>query len=208
MIFKDRCEAGQQLAAKLVEYKNKNPVLFALPRGGVPIAYEISRALGVPWDLLLVRKIGAPFDAELAVGAVCESEKPVWNQFLLARLGILPENLKQIILTEQEKIKTYRQVFRQGHEPKSVLNKTVIIVDDGLATGATAIAAVNYARKKGAKSIVFAVPVAAASSARFLRTRCDAVITVEESEELRSVGNRYENFSEVSQEDVISLLNI
>lgn len=206
MLFKNRVHAGRLLAEKLKNYKNKDVLVLALPRGGVPVAAEIARALNAPLDVLLVRKIGAPFQTELAVGALCEDELPVWNTPMLSQLGLEPDDLNHTVSLETQKIKFQAGLFRKGRHLPPVYQKPVIIVDDGLATGATMLAAVKLLKKKRAVKIIAAIPVAAATSAELLRKKVDEVIVIEEREDLMSVGQWYEDFSQTTNEEAISLL--
>lgn len=206
MIFHDRDQAGQLLAKKLLKYKNSNCIVLALPRGGVPIGEQIAMALGVPLEVLIVRKIGAPFHSELAVGAICEDGEPQWNDNVLYHLGLEPDDLGRTVSLEREKIKIQKDLFRRSEKLASVARKIVIVADDGLATGATMTAAVKYLKKKGAAKIIAAVPVAALSSAITLKKRVDELVAIDVREDLDSVGQWYEDFSQVSDEEVIEML--
>jgi erythromycin esterase-like protein/predicted phosphoribosyltransferase len=207
MIFQDRKHAGRRLAEALNHYKNEDAVIFALPRGGVPVAAEVSAALKLPLDILIVRKIGAAFQAELAAGAICEDEDPVWNQSVLSQIGLNTEDLAPTLRAEKEKIKKQRQLFRNDEKVSNFHHKTVIVVDDGLATGFTMLAAIKYLKKKGAAKIVVAVPVAAEKSARQLKTKVDEVVILEKPADLWAVSQWYDDFSQVSDEDVIADLH-
>ncbi len=206
MIFQNRRHAGQLLAQELRAFKKDNSIVLGLPRGGVPVAKEISDFLGAPLDVLIVRKIGAPFQSELAVGAICEGEEPIWNNSILCHLGFEPDDLGKTVGAEREKVRRQLALFRESRRFPSVAHKTVIVVDDGLATGATMSAAIRHLKKKGAAKIVVAVPVAAASAAANLRKKVDEIFVVEEQENLGSVGSWYEDFSQVSDEEVVALL--
>lgn len=206
MIFHDRKHAGRLLAEKLGKYKEQNAIVLALPRGGVPVASEIAAMLKAPLEVLVVRKIGAPFQSELAVGAICEEDEPIWNGAILVRFGLEPDDLGRTVRVEREKIRNQIKLFRESRAFPSVAKKTVIIVDDGLATGATMSAAVRYLRKKAADRIVIAVPVAASTTASKLRSKVDEAVILEEREDLRSVGEWYEDFSQVTDNEVVSLL--
>ncbi len=206
MIFNDRKHAGQLLGEKLLSYKTHNPIILCLPRGGVAVGVEIATLLSASLEVLIVRKIGAPFQSELAVGALCEDDVPIWNEHILSRTGLKPDDLSDTISKESKKIKHQIQTFRGGRKFSEITNKVVIVVDDGLATGATASAAVRYLKKKGAAKIILAVPVAASSSARQLRGKVDELVILEERTDLTSVGQWYKDFSEVTDEQVVSLL--
>ncbi|PIS11289.1 MAG: phosphoribosyltransferase [Bdellovibrio sp. CG10_big_fil_rev_8_21_14_0_10_47_8] len=206
MIFLNRIEAGDLLAEKLLKYKSEEPVILALPRGGVPVAAKVAQALDVPLEVLVVRKIGAPFNVELAVGAICEASEPTFSERLMSRAGLSLRDLVSTVQSEEKEIQRQIHVFREGHQLPTLTGRTVIIVDDGLATGATVLAAVKYLKRKRAQRIVVATPVASASSARCLRGRVHELIALEEREDLRAVGNWYEDFSAVSDQEVIFLL--
>lgn len=206
MIFHNRQHAGKLLAEKLEKYKKLNTIVLALPRGGVPVAAEIATALKAQLEVLVVRKIGAPFQPELAVGAMCEEDPPIWSESLLSRIGLEPDDLEKTVKLEKDKIKKQIQLFRQGRKLPSITQKVAIIVDDGLATGATMHAAIKYLNKKGAAKIVAAIPIAAESSARKLRDKVDDLVALEEPEDLMSVGQWYEDFSQVADDEVIALL--
>lgn len=206
MIFRDRKHAGQLLAQKLKSYKSTSTLVLALPRGGVPVAEEIANSLQAPLDVLIVRKIGAPYQPELAVGAICEDSEPFYNDSILFQLGLEPDDLGRIISAEREKIKKQTRLFRQSRALPSVVQKIVIVVDDGLATGATMAAAVKYLKKQGAMKVVIAVPVAATSSIKKFKGKVDDVVVYEEREDLMSVGQWYYNFSQVSDEEVTAIL--
>lgn len=206
MIFHDRRHAGQLLAQKLQKYRKENSIILALPRGGVQIAAEIASVLHAPLDVLIVRKVGAPFQSELAVGAICEEDEPIWNDPILYHLGLEPDDLERTINVERQKVKNQIKLFRGSKKFPHVAKKAVIIADDGLATGATMSAAVRYLKKKSAARIVVAVPVAAVSTASKLRDKADEVVVIEEPEDLMSVGQWYEDFSQVTDDEVMVLL--
>ncbi len=207
MIFSNRLQAGQLLSEKLLKFKGEDVLVLALPRGGVPVAAEIASKLEVPLDVLIVRKIGAPFHSELAVGALCEGEEPVWNYELLKKLDLELEDLSGAVKNESQRIKTQIESFRKGQSLPIITNKSVVVVDDGLATGATALAAIEHLKKMGARKIILAVPVAALSTANKLRSQISEVIVFEERMDLNSVGQWYHDFTQVSDEEVVSLLH-
>lgn len=207
MIFKNRTQAGELLAAKLLKYKNKNPIILALPRGGVPVAAEIAYKLAAPFDVLVVRKIGAPFNSELAIGAVCENDEPILNTITLSQIGFEPDDVKNTLKSEKNEVQRQINLFRQGSKLGDLTEHYVIVVDDGLATGATVKAAIKYLQKKGVEHIVVAVPVAPASTARVIRPRVDELVTLVELEDLYSVGQWYQDFTQVTDKEVISLLS-
>lgn len=206
MNFYNRQHAGRLLAEKLESFKFQNPIILALPRGGVPVAAEVATVLDAPLEVLAVRKIGAPFQPEVAVGALCEDEKPLWRQKLLSNLELKPEDLENSVNAEIEKVRQQIKLFRQGRSLASVKGRTVIVVDDGLATGATMWAAISFLQHHDAKKIVVAAPVSATSAAEKFRSSGTQVVATFETEDLNSVGEWYEDFSQVSNEEVIQIL--
>lgn len=206
MVFKNRRDAGRQLAALLTALAAERPIVIALPRGGVPVAIEVARALGAPLDLLTVRKLGAPGNPELAVGAVAEGGTAVVDQETAHLLGIDPETLARIVERGQEELRQRTDRFRDGRRPPDVEGRTVVVVDDGLATGLTDLAAVRALRRRGAGRIVVAVPVGSPGAVAMLREAADEVVCHTIPRELISVGNWYEDFSQVSDAEVLALL--
>ena len=206
MIFNDRKHAGLLLADKLLKYKNENPVILALPRGGVPVAAEVAKALNAPLEVLLVRKIGVPNQPELAAGAVCEDDEPIWNERIMQHLGLSPAQFTRSISAEREKIYNQKLMFRQGKSFPSFKKKTVIVVDDGLATGATMFAAIKHLKNQGVAKVVAAVPVAAEPTSEKLRSKVDELVVIQDRKDLNSIGQWYSDFSQVSNEEVVSLL--
>lgn len=206
MILKNRKHAGELLAAKLLKYKDKKPFILALPRGGVPVAAEIAKQLRAPLDVLIVRKIGAPFNAELAVGAICENDEPIFNALTLSQSGVGPDDIADTIKSEKKEVERQIKLFRNGNKIGDLSKNMVIIVDDGLATGATVKAAIKYLNKKGVEQIVVAVPVAPSSTVWAIRSKVEELATLVELEDLYSVGQWYKDFSQVEDDEVISLL--
>lgn len=206
MIFQNRAQAGRLLASKLSSYKGKDVVVLALPRGGVPVGAEISKTLNVPLNVLAVRKVGAPFNPELGLGAICEDIDPVLSDDLLSQVHLTRADLADIVKSEKKEIERQIRKFRKGKELINLSGKTAIVVDDGLATGATVMAAIKFLRGKAVSKIVVAVPITAASSARKVRAKVDEFVAVEESEDLLAVGYWYKDFDPVSDDEVLSFL--
>lgn len=206
MTFKNRKQAGGLLAHELTKYRNADCIVLALPRGGVPVAKEISTSLKAPLSILAVRKVGAPFQPELAVGAICEDGEVLWNQRILSSTGLSPDDLGGLVKKEKAKVKEQIQKFRQGRPLPDLKGKTAILVDDGVATGATMMAAILYLKNKGAARVVAAAPVASTRSARQMKSRAHDFVTLRQEENFDSVGSWYEDFSEVSDEMVSCLL--
>jgi predicted phosphoribosyltransferase len=205
MKFKDRIDAGRQLARKL-NGQFEQPVVLALPRGGVVLAAEIARALSAPLDLILVRKIGHPYNPEYAVGAVTADGEAILNSMEAAQLD--PGWLKSAIDRERTEAQRRRQVYLQNRSPISPAGKTAIIVDDGIATGFTMKAAIKALRQQKPAKIVVAVPVMPADTAAELRSEVDDIVALDTPEfYLGSVGAYYDNFPQVSDQEVIKLLS-
>jgi putative phosphoribosyl transferase len=206
MVFRDRRHAGRELAALLAPLEREHPLVFALPRGGVPVAVEVARALDAPIDVLTVRKLGAPGNAELAVGAVAEDGTAVLNMGLAIGLGMGQAQLDRVVERETRELRRRIERFRDGWEPVDVVNRTVIVVDDGLATGLSDLAAVRALRRRGAAKIVVAVPVGSREAVALLEAEAEEVVCRTIPRELLGVGQWYEDFSEVSDEEVLSEL--
>ncbi|MCO6419973.1 phosphoribosyltransferase [Siccirubricoccus sp. KC 17139] len=208
MRFRDRAEAGRQLAARLLAWKAVRPVVFALPRGGVPVALPVAEALGAPLDLLLVRKIGAPDQPELALGAVVEGTPPqtVVNEEVVAALGIPPEQVVARAADQLAEIGRQRLLWLQGRAPVPPHGRTAILVDDGIATGATVRAALLALGRAGAARRVLAVPVAPPEAAAALREACEAVVVLAEPAHFGSVGAFYDDFRQIGDAEVTALL--
>lgn len=206
-IFADRREAGRLLAAKLEKYAGRGDVVvLGLPRGGVPVAAEVARALRVPLDVLVVRKLGAPGQEELAVGAIGEGGVRVLNAGLVRSLGLSTAAIDRIAARESRELERRVAAYRGVHEATAIENEIVIVVDDGVATGATMRAGLQAVRALGASKIVAAVPVAAADSADFLAVEADEVIVLETPAWFSSVGQWYEDFGQTTDEEVRRLL--
>ena len=205
--FRNRREAGRKLAEKLAAYANRPDVLvLALPRGGVPVAYEVARALGAPLDVFVVRKLGVPGYEELAMGAIATGEVRVLNDDLVVRLGIPEYLIDAVTAREQEELKRRERLYRGGRPVPDVRDRTVILVDDGLATGSTMLAAVRALRQLQPARIVVAVPVAAADTCRALRAEADEVVCAVTPEPFHAVGLWYEDFTQTTDEEVRDLL--
>jgi putative phosphoribosyl transferase len=206
MRFVDRRDAGQRLAARLLPFAPEQPVVVALPRGGVPVAVEVARALDAPLEVLAVRKLGAPGNPELAVGAVAEDGTGVLDRRSIARLGMSPAMLEATINEESRELRRRVRRYRGGRAPLRLVDRLVIVVDDGLATGLTNLAAVRALRKRNVRRIVVAVPVGTSDSVAMLGEEADDVVCVQVPDVLLSVGSWYRNFVAVTDEQVLALL--
>jgi putative phosphoribosyl transferase len=202
MIFKDRHDAAMQMAPLLEKYKGENAIVLAIPRGGVPIAYDLAKVLNFPWELLLTKKIGHPLNKELAIGAVSMEERVVDPDFKVNSSYIESET-KRI----RESLKERYTKFMGDRKPTDLKGKIVIIVDDGVATGATILTSLEMIRHKHPAKIIVAVPVSSTEAAAKITKQADEFICPLIPENLRAVGMHYHDFSEVSDEDVIKLLH-
>ncbi|HET7679785.1 MAG TPA: phosphoribosyltransferase family protein [Xanthobacteraceae bacterium] len=208
MAFRDRSQAGKQLAAALLPYRSEHPVVLALPRGGVPVAAEVAAALHAPLDLILVRKIGVPFQPELAMGAVVDGGTPlvVRNDDIIGITGIDGADFKAVCDHELAEIERRRQRYLGTRGRVDVSGRTAIVVDDGIATGATTRAALRATRMRHPKKLVLAVPVAPTDSLAAMREEADEVICLEDHEAFGAIGYYYSDFRQVSDEEVVELL--
>jgi putative phosphoribosyl transferase len=205
--FRDRKEAGRLLAAKLGAYANRPDVLvLALPRGGVPVAYEVARALGAPLDIFLVRKLGIPGYEELAMGAIATGGVCVLNDQVVGGLRIPDYIVDEVAASEQRELMRRERLYRGDRSAPDVRGRTVILVDDGLATGATMLAAVKALRQQQPARIVVAVPTASPEICEQLRAEVDDVICAITPEPFHAVGLWYEDFSQTTDEEVRDLL--
>lgn len=205
-MFTDRQDAGRALATRLTGLAAECPVVVALPRGGVPVAFEVARALGAPLDLLVVRKLGAPGNPELGVGAIAEGGAAVVDAVTSQRVGMTEETLAATVERETVELRRRVQRYRVGRPALEVRGRTAIVVDDGLATGLTAIAAVRELRARAARRVVVAVPVGAQESLDLLAGEADAVVCHTIPARLMAVGYWYADFAPVSDEEVVELL--
>lgn len=208
MKFQNRYEAGVLLAEPLKKYANKSDaIVLALPRGGVVVAVPIAEKLKLPLDLCLVKKLGVPFQEELAMGAIAMDAKPVFNEEILNQCDISEEELNAIILQKQNELIARNKLYRHNKPAPDVKNKIVIIVDDGIATGATLRAAIQAIRAQHPKKIIVAVPVADKDICDEMLKSVDEVICLYQPEYLSAVGFWYEDFSQTTDEEVIALMS-
>src|SRR5437016_8808111 len=205
--FANRIEAGQLLAEKLVEYAGRDDVIvLGLPRGGVPVAFEVAHRLGAPLDVFIVRKLGVPGFEELAAGAIASGGVRVLNEDVMRAIPHADEAINAITARETAELERREQIYREGRPPPELRDRIVILVDDGLATGATMRAAVKALRERGAAKIVVAVPVGPPDTCHELEERADETICLSTPEFFQAVGQYYEDFSQTSDEDVRQLL--
>lgn len=206
-VFQDRHEAGRELASRLRKYATRNDVtVLALPRGGVPVAFEVAEALGAPLDLFLVRKLGTPGHRELAMGAIASGGVRVLNSDVVQWYGITPAAIDAVALEEQSELERREQAYREGRAPAQLEDRAVILVDDGLATGSTMRAAVQAVRQLKPSRIVVAVPVGARETCEELSEIADEVVCARMPQPFSAVGQWYRNFDQTTDEEVQALL--
>ncbi len=208
MKFQNRLAAGTLLADQLKKYTNQKDVLIlALPRGGAIVADPVAEKLKCPMDLCLVKKIGVPFHEELAMGAIAINTKPIFNEELLNQSGISKEELNEIISEKENELRQRNKKYRKNKPAPDVKNKIVIIVDDGIATGATMHAAINAIKAQGTKKIIIAIPVADKGICDEMKKLVDDVICLYQPPDLMSVGDWYVDFEQVADEEVVYCLD-
>ncbi len=205
-VFEDRRAAGRALAEVLAELALRDPVVLALPRGGVPVAFEIASELDAPLDVLVVRKLGVPGHEELALGAIASGGARVLNHDVIASLGISAEVIERVAERERVELERRERLYRGERAPTVVAGRTAILVDDGLATGATMRAAATSLRQRGPAAIVVAVPVGAPSSCALIRRSVDQLVCLAEPEPFYGVGLWYRVFDQTSDAEVRRLL--
>lgn len=202
-VFPDRRAAGKLLARALAHYAGREDVVvLGLPRGGVPVAAEVAQSLGAPLDVLIVRKLGAPGQEELAIGAIAEGGVRVLNREMVANLGLTRDEIDELARREERELRRRVQLYRGRDKPLPVADRTVIVIDDGVATGATMRAGLQTVRARGATLVVAAAPVGAADSVDALREDADEVVVLETPAWFHAVGQWYEDFGQTSDEEV------
>jgi putative phosphoribosyl transferase len=207
-MFANRREAGRRLARRLRHLAPERPVVLALPRGGVPVGFEIAEALGAPLDLVMVRKIGVPWQPELALGAVVDGASPqvLINESLAAELGIDEAYVERETAAQLAEIERRRAIYLGDRPPVPFAGATVVVVDDGIATGSTMRIALRAVRRAGARRVVLAVPVAPADTLASLRAEADEIVCLEEPSPFIAVGAHYVKFPQLEDADVVALL--
>jgi putative phosphoribosyl transferase len=206
MVFTSREDAGRQLGRRLLEQNVGVDLVLGLPRGGVVVAAEVARAMRVPLDVLIVRKVGHPLHREFAVGALAEGDVLILDQSVIGPDPIVRAELSDVIQEEKQRLRSYQSRFHKAEVP-DLGGKTVLLVDDGLATGATTEAAVLSARKQGARQIIVSAPVASLNAVERLRHLCDEVVVLFIDADFDAVGRYYDSFSQTTDEEVLDLLN-
>ena len=208
MIFDDRRQAGRILAKRLGRLTAEQPIVLGLPRGGVPVAYEVARALNVPLDVIIVRKLGVPFQPELGMGAIGEDGVRVLNDDVVRAAHINETELGAVEKRERAEVDRRVERYRRGLPMADIRGRTVIVVDDGIATGGTARAALQVARAHGARKVVLAVPVAAPETVNSLRGDADEIVVIEQPPNLVAIGHWYRDFRQTSDSEVERLLEL
>ena len=207
-IFRNRQEAGKMLAASLMSYANQKDILvLALPRGGVPVGFEVSQALNIPLDVCIVRKLGVPGQKELAMGAIASGGIGILNHDVINTLGITKETIRAVTLQELTELERRDRTYRGNTQPISWANKIIILVDDGIATGSTIRAAITLIKQQQPTKLIVAVPVAPASTYQELQLEVDEIVCLEIPEMMSAIGLWYEDFSQTTDEEVKRLLS-
>lgn len=206
MRFEDRRQAGELLGEAVLELEPHDPVVYALPRGGVPVGIEVARALGCPLDVLVVRKLGVPYQPELAMGAIGEGGTMVRNSEIVAEARVAEDDFAAVVEKERRELDRRVALYRSAAPAVPAEGKTAIIVDDGLATGSTAMAAVSVLERKGAADIWLAVPVAPQGPLGGLERRADRVVALHRPARFGAVGSWYRDFGQTGDDEVRSLL--
>lgn len=206
-MFEDRNDAGEKLAIKLEKFKDDNPIILAIPRGGIVTAYESIKKFGFKWDLIIPRKLGAPHNKEIAIGAISFDGTYLLNQEFIDLLHIPNEYIDKAIYEQTEEIKRRLIKYKGNESYPDIKNKTVILIDDGIATGFTIQAAIESIRKHNPKKIVLAVPVAPQDTITHLEKIVDEIICLQIPNKFYAVGLHYRNFEQTSDEEVINLIN-
>ncbi len=206
MLFRDRSEAGRRLAAELKDFADGDTVVLALPRGGVPVGFEVAQALNVPLDVLVVRKLGTPGQEELAMGAIAPGGQRVLNWEVIDAVGISPQLIDAVAAREARELERREQEYRGNRERVDLRGRTVILVDDGLATGSSMRAAIAAVRQQEPNKVVVAVPVAARATCAELQEEADEVVCLYMPMQFHAVGRWYQDFSQVTDDEVCELL--
>ncbi len=204
--FKDREEAGQFLADKLGHLAADKPYIFALPRGGIPVAEPIARKLDRPLYVMLVKRITAPDQPELAIGAIAEDKQPVWNEKILKGMGISDEERGRLLVKAQQALHRQQRLWKTESQVTDLNSQTVILVDDGLATGATLLTAIDFLKKRNPRKIIVAIPTGSPQAVKRVSASVDEVVCPISDESSHSVSQAYQNFDQVSDRTVSEIL--
>jgi predicted phosphoribosyltransferase len=204
--FNDRIDAGKRLASALADFKSKDGIVLAIPRGGVVVGFEIAKALSLPLDVIIPRKIGAPDNPELAIGAMTEDGTIILDENLVTYLGVPKAYVKEESKRQKTEIERRLQMYRQNEPYPNLKGRDVLVVDDGIATGSTMKAALASVKNRGAKTVAVAVPVGPPSTIQELKKQADKVVCLYTPEYFQAIGQFYEDFNQTSDDEVISLL--
>ena len=205
--YRDRADAGRKLAERIGSFADsENTLVVGLPRGGVPVAAEVADALGLPLDILSVRKLGVPDNEELAMGAVATGNVIVLDEEIIHACGVSHDDVEREVERKRSELRRREDVYRQSGDPLAVYQKQVILIDDGAATGSTLLSAIRSLRRRNVSRVVVALPVASSSAIRDLQREADEVICLVEPHVFRAVGEWYEEFDATSNEEVVYLL--
>jgi putative phosphoribosyl transferase len=208
-VFRDRREAGQELGRRLLPaYRERDVLVLALPRGGVPVAYEVALALHAPLDVIVVRKLGVPGHEEYAMGAIASGGIRLLNDAVVRELGISPAAIEDVVRAEHIELERRERLYRDGRPPPDGRGRTVLLVDDGLATGSTMLVAIRALRAQQPARVAVAVPIAAADTCESLRSEADDVLCARTPWPFRAVGLWYRDFSQTSDDEVGALLRL
>jgi putative phosphoribosyl transferase len=205
-MFRDRVDAGKKLAKELLEYKESNPVVLAIPRGGVVVGYEVAKELAAPLDIVVPRKIPAPYNPELGIGAVAQDGTIIIDSEIKKYVSFSDEYVQEEAKRQIKEIERRTKAYRRDRESISIKNRVIILVDDGLATGVTMRAAIRSIRKQNPKKIVVAVPVGPPGTVQKIKEEADEVISLITFEPFEAVGQFYSDFSQTSDDEVIEIL--
>ncbi|MGE5139203.1 MAG: phosphoribosyltransferase [Rudaea sp.] len=207
LLFRDRFDAGERLAAVLSRFRGQTDlVVLGIPRGGVLVAYEVACTLAAPLDVWITHKLGAPFNPELAVGAVCGDGTTYYDYDLMREFGFTERALEPVREEKMHEVQRQEELYRRGRPPLRLADKTVILIDDGVATGSTTIAALRALSLQAPKKRILAVPVAPVQSARLIARECDEMVVLGSPEPFIAVGRFYRDFTQVSDQAVVALL--
>ena len=207
-LFADRVEAGRRLASALAPFISKDAIVLAIPRGGVVVGFEVAHSLGIPLDVIIPRKIGAPDNPELAIGAMTEDGTIILDDRLVSYLKVTEDYIKEESERQRLEIERRLKLYRGNTPYPSLKDREVIIVDDGIATGSTMKAALTSVRKRGAKTVMIAVPVGPPSTIKELKKEADRVVCLHTPESFYAIGQFYENFAQTNDDEVIKLFKL
>ncbi len=206
-VFRNRQDAGMRLAQRLKRFHDANPIVLALPRGGVVVGYEIAKQLDVSLTVMVVRKLGAPHNPELGIGAISEGGVKILDTQMIQTLEVSDSELASIIEKEQRELRRRIEIYRYSQPLPDLQMNTVILVDDGVATGVTAFAAIKAAYRLRPHRVIFAVPVCAPETAEIIKIKVDDFICISQPPELSAIGSYYEDFAQVTDDEVVELLS-